>query len=714
MKRLLACFSLVLLCFATSVLADPPSKVARLSYIEGAVTYSSTANNKWSFATLNRPLITGDRIWTDKQGRAEIQLGSAVVRINTETNLGILNFNQRLAQIQLTQGTINLSVRKNAGITYEINTPHLALVINKPGDYRLDVSRMTTNIAIHGGQAIVYGKTASYRLKGQMAYSFMGNNLNPYQMTKLPRLDLFDKWAKKRDQRFLRSSSVRYVSPNMVGYEDLDSYGNWEATNSYGHVWRPSHVPANWAPYRYGHWEWIAPWGWTWIDNQSWGFAPFHYGRWIFINRNWAWVPGPRHVEPVYAPALVAFIKIGNVRISIGSRGEMGWIPLGPRDVYVPPYAVSRNYFTNVNVTNTTIVNNTYVTNIYNNQTTVINYQNRQAADAVTVVPKDIVVAAKPIAPAIMPISKDVIDKTAFQPIVKPVEPTPLSQPTSKFTDIQPPKAIELAPVIVKTPTEPVVTGDKDKPAEIIVPTKPIAEIQPLPIKPLEPTIINNADKSADKPKEELKPLEPAKPIEPEVKPIETLGPTEASKPIETLEPVETLKPIAPPKKGEEPPMLEPIKESDNMPKPIDIAPQPPTTDEPKKIEPLQPEPLNKPELAQAEPVEALPAAPPTPVETMPAAPAESMPAAPAAPVEAEPAPMPTPAAPVEVAPAAPVEAMPAAPAAAAPMEVAPPAPAPVEVAPPAPAPVEATPAPMSAPVAPADPAQAAPLTPAG
>ena len=57
-------------------------------------------------------------------------------------------------------------------------------------------------------------------------------------------------------------------------------------------VWYPNVYPG-WAPYREGHWAWVEPWGWTWVDDAPWGFAPFHYGRWVNVGGRWGWVPGP-------------------------------------------------------------------------------------------------------------------------------------------------------------------------------------------------------------------------------------------------------------------------------------------------------------------------------------------------------------------------------------------------------------------------------------
>src|SRR5690606_5989093 len=119
--------------------------------------------------------------------------------------------------------------------------------------------------------------------------------------------DEFESWANERDQRAERAQSARYVSNDVIGYEDLDDNGEWVSEPGYGHVWRPLHVASDWAPYRYGQWSWISPWGWTWIDDARWGFAPFHYGRWAQLRQRWYWVPGPRHLRPVYAPALVGW-----------------------------------------------------------------------------------------------------------------------------------------------------------------------------------------------------------------------------------------------------------------------------------------------------------------------------------------------------------------------------------------------------------------------
>ena len=154
-----------------------------------------------------------------------------------------------------------------------------------------------------------------------------------------------------RDRRYDGSVSARYVSPDVVGYQDLDAHGTWRVDATYGNVWAPNRLSAGWAPYRDGHWAWVDPWGWTWIDDAPWGFAVSHYGRWANLSGSWVWIPGPVRSRAYYAPALVVFVGGANFQITIssGNVGGIAWFPLGPREVYRPSYPVSRGYFENIN-----------------------------------------------------------------------------------------------------------------------------------------------------------------------------------------------------------------------------------------------------------------------------------------------------------------------------------------------------------------------------
>jgi hypothetical protein len=250
------------------------------------------------------------------------------------------------------------------------------------------------------GRAEATGGGYSYTVVAGQQAVFNGTDQLDHEIAQIPNSDDFDEWAFQRDGREDHDESANYISSEMTGYEDLDDYGRWHYAAGYGPVWTPTGVASGWAPYRYGHWVWVAPWGWTWVEDEPWGFAPFHYGRWAFVENGWCWVPGPVYVRPVYAPALVAFVGGGGFHLSIGVGEGVGWFPLAPGEVYVPPYRVSRVYVNNVNVTNTR-VNVTQVTNVYNNYTvnkvTNVTYVNQRVNNGVTVVSHDTFVNARPV-----------------------------------------------------------------------------------------------------------------------------------------------------------------------------------------------------------------------------------------------------------------------------------------------------------------------------
>ena len=400
---------------ALSAFADPPGRAVRLKYLSGAVSIQPGGVNDWVEAVVNRPLTTADRVWTDKQARAELHLGSAALRMNAETSLTLTNVSDDIVQIELDQGTLNLHIRHLfGGETYEIDTPNQAFTILKAGDYRFDVdpNADTSSVTVWHGEGEANGQGPGVKLHSHEQASFSGGTSLQHQTSDAPGFDGFDDWCRVRDEREDHAKSYQYVSADVVGADELDEYGAWRTTPEYGAVWVPAVAPG-WAPYHYGHWVWVEPWGWTWVDDAPWGFAPCHYGRWVHYDGFWAWAPGPVVVaRPVYAPALVAWVGGPHfgVGLSFGGGGGVGWFALGWGEPYVPTYAVSRTYFQQVNVSNTHITNITNVTNNYyitNNNTTIVNnniqniqYANRAVAGAVTAVPTRTMTNSQPVAKA--------------------------------------------------------------------------------------------------------------------------------------------------------------------------------------------------------------------------------------------------------------------------------------------------------------------------
>ena len=430
--------SVVALTFSGWAAADPPTRAARLGYVSGSASFSPAGEPDWVQAVVNRPLTTGDRLWADAGSRAELQVGGAAIRLGELTSVTLLNVDDRIVQVQLSQGTLKVRVRRmRPDQTFEVDTPNLALTLRRSGDYRIEVDSNddATAVRVQSGEADAYGEGRSYAIDARQGYRFYGTDLSDYDLLGAQPSDDFDRWASERDRRDDKSPSARYVSPEVIGYEDLDANGTWHRDPDYGNVWTPSRVAAGWTPYRDGHWAWVDPWGWTWVDDAPWGFAVSHYGRWANIRGSWGWVPGPPREQAVYAPALVAFIGGGNLRVSVTSGGAaaaaVGWFPLAPRDVYQPSYQVSRGYFDNVNRSNAVIAPAT-VTNIYNStrittNTTVVNkvvYANQQVTGAVVAVPQQAFLQSRSVARVAMPLSKEAVRSAPVQQVaaVAPVQ----------------------------------------------------------------------------------------------------------------------------------------------------------------------------------------------------------------------------------------------------------------------------------------------------
>ena len=395
---------------ATTQNTDPPGRIARLNYTAGAVTTEPAGATDWSYAQINRPLTTGDQLWNDQNARSELHIGSTAVRLGQSTSLDLLNLDDNSAQLKVAQGTLSTRVRElPAGSSYEIDTPNLALGVDGPGDYRVDVAPdgSSTTVTVRSGSATAYGDSGQVPIAARQQIRFGGTTLQQLADNRAPGLDSLDQWAFSRDAAEDRSVSAQYVSRDIPGYQDLDANGTWRSSPQYGEVWVPRATPAGWAPYHDGHWVWQAPWGWTWVDDEPWGFAPYHYGRWAQVDDTWAWVPGPVEADapPVYAPALVAFVGDDEgaggvpdwgVNLAIGGIVAAGvaWFPLGPGEPWHPHWGAhdhwSPGYYNRVN--RTTIVNDYHRNaNIHNT------YLNYRAPGGVTAVPATAFVHGQPV-----------------------------------------------------------------------------------------------------------------------------------------------------------------------------------------------------------------------------------------------------------------------------------------------------------------------------
>lgn len=612
---------------------DPPSRVARLGYMEGSVSFQPAGETDWVQAVPNRPMTTGDKLWADQNSRAELQLGSAVIRLDANTGFSFLNLDDNTVQIQLTSGAINVRVRRlDRDDAFEVDTPNLAFSIYQPGSYRVEASEDGTYsvISLREGEGEATGNGQIYTLHAGQRGTFSGTDSLNAEVVEIGRPDQFDNWANQRDHRYDDSRSAQYVSHDVVGYEDLDDYGDWRDDSNYGHVWFPSRVEAGWAPYHTGHWDWIPPWGYTWVDDSPWGYAPFHYGRWVTIGGRWGWIAGPVAVRPVYAPALVVFIGGG---VGIGFGGNVGWFPLGPREVYVPSYHVSRGYVNRVNISNTT-VNNVTITNVYN--TTIVNkttnitnvtYVNRNVRGAVTAVPQRTFAGAQPVARAAVAVDARQIASAPVSARVA-VAPTRESVLGAKFATANrvtaPPTAVMNRQVIAKrTPPPPPVPFAKQQQALAAHPGQPLArqDLQRLrpaaaeaphpmvrqapPGKPATPNVGRPGNQPGNQPNAG-RPGQPANTPpanQPGNRPGNQQAPNErpgAANPAQPNRPPEAQpnRPPQPPVRNDRPPSAQPNNRPENPPANRPETNRPP---EAQPNRPAPPQPNNRPEMNRPE-----------------------------------------------------------------------------------------------------------------
>lgn len=384
-----AAFTLLLILASGAALADPPARVGRLAYLENDVYFAVDRDDQGAPATLNWPISSGAILDTDRRGRAEVWVGSTAYRLAGSSRLEFVVVDDRQVTLDLNDGSLAISILDRDQVNdITVHTPDGSVRFVTPGRYRIDVLADHTELSAQAGQATIdyRGRVTPVSAGQKLSLSDGGQMRVEADFDQ----DTFDNWVGDRENVTMASVSRRHVSPHMTGYQDLDNYGDWRPVPEYGTVWYPRSVADDWAPYRFGRWAWVAPWGWTWIDQSPWGFAPFHYGRWVIIKGRWGWVPGSHVARPVYAPALVGWIGDPgwSVSFSFGTAPAVGWFPLAPREVYVPAYRYSPTYIWQINVSH---VREVQIIERAARSGARENFAHRAMPQAVTVVPASLV-----------------------------------------------------------------------------------------------------------------------------------------------------------------------------------------------------------------------------------------------------------------------------------------------------------------------------------
>src|ERR1044072_6979488 len=325
---------------------------------EGALNNTEATNaqgDQWIAATENQPFSVGDRIYTRDNSRASLAFtGRNFARLNPNTSLDVLTLNDERTQLALRDGSAVFDVGYlDQGDLFEVATPYGAVDFQQPGLYNVGIDNGQVLVSVLSGLAQVVGmggsgqiskgelltlvgSTAADVVLSQIDGRDAGNLVNDYYSYQYPQY--YD--GRYRDYNaylndpyyfdpYRRNVSYQYANSYIPGLNDLDYYGDWRNLDGYGNCWAPR-VDAGWMPYQSGYWYTNYPYGPTWVSSEPWGYAPYHYGRWANVNDRWYWIPESVNTNPVYSPALVAFMPFGG--------NDIGWVPLGPGDVYVPHY----------------------------------------------------------------------------------------------------------------------------------------------------------------------------------------------------------------------------------------------------------------------------------------------------------------------------------------------------------------------------------------
>jgi hypothetical protein len=342
--------------------AESVPNAARIQRVEGDVALNNglaagdnSQADQWYTATENQPFSVGDRIYTRDNSRASLAFtGRNFARLNPNTSLDVLSLGDERTQLALRDGSAMFDVGYiPSGGLFEVATPYGAVDLQEPGLYNVGIDNGQVLVSVLSGLAQVVGLGGSGQIsKGEML-TLIGSTAADVVLSQLDGRDagyLVDDYYSYQYPRYYdgryrdynayvsdpyyfdpyrRNASYQYANSYIPGLYDLDYYGDWQNLNGYGYAWSPR-VDAGWMPYQSGYWMTDYPYGPTWVSSEPWGYAPYHYGRWAFVGDRWYWVPESTRATPIYSPALVAFVPFG--------ENEIGWVPLGPGDVYVPHY----------------------------------------------------------------------------------------------------------------------------------------------------------------------------------------------------------------------------------------------------------------------------------------------------------------------------------------------------------------------------------------
>ena len=416
---------------APSPASDPPALVGRIARVQGSVSSHQAGAAQWEPADVNQPVTSGTGVWTEQRAGADVETPGARIALDQATELDVAQLDEQALVVTLPQGAIVLALDGAAGgegahTDVQVQTPRGVVQVGAATAGRYAVmagdADHPTQVTVLEGAATVTGQALQVQVGPGQTATINGDTALTATLGPATE-DAFVQAALAREQPPAVLAGPPQVR-RVTGADALAGHGRWHDAGHYGEVWQPD-VPATYVPYRQGHWAWVAPWGWTWVDDAPWGFTTSHYGRWVEWEDSWVWAPtvpeAPVDAVPVYAPAVVNFVEVGAVfaaGAALGAAIEQptAWVPLAPDEPYVPPYRASNTYVRNINVVNVTHVNT--ITAV-NRPVAPAALLNRKAA---TVVPAAVMIQSRPVQAVARPVPAAALEhaQVVREPPVRP------------------------------------------------------------------------------------------------------------------------------------------------------------------------------------------------------------------------------------------------------------------------------------------------------
>ena len=300
---------------------------ARLKYLDGEVLIRTPDAGGWLTASINTPLDEGDSVWCPEGAKAELQLpDGSLVRLDSGSQLNILANEDNFIHLNLASGRLYVRTRQTGGSgSLQIDADDTTVLPAERTRLRLDMlPDGQEDVSIFKGSAYVEGNGSRTRVRaGEHIALEEGHN----ELLPLNAPDSWESWNMERDRAMsVYGKSGSYLPEELGSYSgELESSGSWVRVPEYGMVWRPTVLLTDdWVPYRDGYWGWRGD-DYVWISYETWGWVPYHYGRWTVIGSiGWCWVP-PVRGDVFWGPGYVGWYRTGS---------HVGWTPLAPGEIF--------------------------------------------------------------------------------------------------------------------------------------------------------------------------------------------------------------------------------------------------------------------------------------------------------------------------------------------------------------------------------------------